>query len=53
MDALMSSLPPNVGAVLMKNIGILQVVSMFAIGAYNALETGIVTLETFKHYRGL
>lgn len=49
----MNSLPPEVGTILMQNIGILQVVSMFAIGAYNALETGIVTFDTFKHYRGL
>ncbi|KAJ5378162.1 uncharacterized protein N7496_005571 [Penicillium cataractarum] len=53
MDNVMSSLPPDVGAILWKNFGILQVVSMFAIGAYNAVETGIVALETFKHYRGL
>ncbi|KAJ5886003.1 uncharacterized protein N7473_008677 [Penicillium subrubescens] len=53
MDTIMSSLPPDIGAILMKNIGILQVVSMFAIGAYNALETGVVTFDTFKHYRGL
>ena len=26
---------------------------MFAIGAYNTLETGIVTFDTFKHYHGL
>ncbi|KAJ5433569.1 uncharacterized protein N7458_012725 [Penicillium daleae] len=53
MDNVMSSLPPDVGAILMQNIGILDVVSMFAIGAFNALETGIVTFDTFKHYRGL
>ncbi|KAF3401878.1 hypothetical protein F1880_009903 [Penicillium rolfsii] len=53
MDTVMSNLPPEVAAVFMKNIVILQVVSMFAIGAYNALETGIVTFDTFKHYRGL
>lgn len=53
MDNVLSSLPPDVGAILWNNFGILQVVSMFAIGAYNAVETGIVTLEMFKHYRGL
>ncbi|KAJ5152607.1 uncharacterized protein N7482_009085 [Penicillium canariense] len=53
MDTIMTSLPPEVGTILMQNIGIIQVVSMFAIGAYNALETGIVTFDTFKHYRGL
>lgn len=53
MDTVMSNLPPDVGMILMKNIGILQVVSMFAIGAYNALETGVVIFDTFKQYRGL
>jgi hypothetical protein len=53
MDTLMTSLPPNVGAILMENISIIQIVSMFSIGAYNALETGIVTFDTFKRYRGL
>ncbi|KZN94185.1 hypothetical protein EN45_043740 [Penicillium chrysogenum] len=41
MDTLMTSLPPNVGAILMENISIIQIVSMFSIGAYNALETAI------------
>ncbi|CAI7611527.1 unnamed protein product [Penicillium viridicatum] len=53
MDTLMTSLPPNVGAILMENISIIQIVSMFSIGTYNALETGIVTFDTFKRYRGL
>ncbi|KAJ5871112.1 uncharacterized protein N7529_003465 [Penicillium soppii] len=37
----------------MENISIIQIVSMFSIGAYNALETGIVAFDTFKHYRSL
>jgi len=37
----------------MENISILQIVSMFSIGAYNALETGIVTFDIFKHYSSL
>ena len=53
MDTLMTSLPTNVGAILMENISIIQIVSMFSIGAYNALETGIVTFDSFKRYRGL
>lgn len=53
MDTVMTSLPPQVGAILMENISIVQIVSMFSIGAYNALETGIVTFDTFKRYRGL
>ncbi|CAG8112359.1 unnamed protein product, partial [Penicillium nalgiovense] len=43
----------NVGAILMENISIIQIVSMFSIGAYKALETGIVTFDSFKRYRGL
>jgi hypothetical protein len=53
MDTIISSLPPDVGAILMKNVSIIQVVAMFSIGAYNALETAIVTFDTFKRYSGL
>jgi hypothetical protein len=53
MDTVITSLPPKVGAILMENISIIQIVSMFSIGAYNALETGIVAFDTFKHYRSL
>lgn len=53
MDTIITSLPSQVGAILMENISIIQIVSMFSIGAYNALETGIVTFDTFKNYRGL
>ncbi|KAJ5691809.1 hypothetical protein N7462_001232 [Penicillium macrosclerotiorum] len=53
MDTILNNLPPELGDTLMNNFVILEVVSMFAIRAYNALETGIVTFDTFKHYRGL
>ncbi|KAJ5626384.1 hypothetical protein N7510_002693 [Penicillium lagena] len=53
MDTVMTNLPPKVGTILMENISIIEIVSMFSIGAYNALETGIVTFDVFKHYRGL
>ncbi|KAJ5778507.1 hypothetical protein N7520_001753 [Penicillium odoratum] len=53
MDTIITSLPSDVGAILMKNVSIIQVVSMFAIGAYNAFETAIVTFDTFKRYSGL
>ena len=53
MDTVITSLPPKVSAILMDNISIIQIVSMFSIGAYNAVETGIVTFDTFKHYRSL
>ncbi|KAJ5778450.1 hypothetical protein N7520_001696 [Penicillium odoratum] len=53
MDTIITTLPPDVGAILMKNVSIIQVVSMFAIGAYNTLESAIVTFDTFKRYSGL
>jgi hypothetical protein len=37
----------------MKNIGIIQIVSMYSIGAYSALETGFFTFFFFKKYCGL
>ncbi|KAJ6016485.1 hypothetical protein N7540_011076 [Penicillium herquei] len=53
MDTVIASLPPQVGEILMNNISIIQIVSMFSIGAYNALETAFVTFEKFKHHRSL
>ena len=53
MDTVMTSLPSQVGAILMENISIIQIVSMFSIGAYNALETGIITFDSIKNYRSL
>lgn len=38
MDTVIISLLPKVGAILMENIEIIEIVSMFLIGAYNALE---------------
>ncbi|CAG8906201.1 unnamed protein product [Penicillium salamii] len=53
MDTVIISLPPKVGAILMENVSIVQIVAMFSIGAYNALETAIVAFDNFKHYRSL
>ena len=53
MDTTITNLPPNVGAILIENISIIQIISMFSIGAYNALETGIAVFDSFKRYRGL
>ena len=44
---------PSVGQFIMEHITVLEIVSMFAIAAYNALEVGIITLDCFKWYRGL
>ncbi|CEJ62492.1 hypothetical protein PMG11_10989 [Penicillium brasilianum] len=53
MDTTITNLPPNVGAILIENISIIQIISMFSIGAYNALETGIAVFDSFRRYRGL
>ncbi|KAJ5384173.1 hypothetical protein N7517_002084 [Penicillium concentricum] len=53
MDNPIISLPPDVSAVLNINFTIVQVVSMFAIGAWNSLEVVIGIFERFKRYRGL
>lgn len=53
MDIVITSLPLKVGAILIENILIIQTISMFSIGVYNALETAIVVFDTFKHYCSL
>ncbi|OQD75715.1 hypothetical protein PENDEC_c006G06987 [Penicillium decumbens] len=53
MDMYLISLPAEVGQFLMRNIAVVEVIAMFSIGAYNALEVGIATFDCFKHYRGL
>lgn len=53
MDTTMASLPPQVGAFFMENIAVIQIVSMFSIGAWNGLEVGIKTFDCFKRYRGI
>ncbi|KAJ5737293.1 uncharacterized protein N7483_002550 [Penicillium malachiteum] len=53
MDTTIASLPPQVGAILMDNIEIVEIVSMFSIGAYNALEIAFVTFDKFKRHRSL
>jgi len=53
MDTVMYCLPAGVSELLMENLVILEVVAMFSIGAYNALEVGLSTFNHFTHYRGL
>lgn len=53
MDTTLTSLPSEAGAILLANMSIVEIVSMFSIGAYNALETAIVTFDVFERYRGL
>ncbi|KAJ5087167.1 hypothetical protein N7456_010783 [Penicillium angulare] len=53
MDTMMSSLPPHMAEFLVKNIAVIEIVSMFSIGAYNALEVGLSIFNYFTHCRGL
>ncbi|KAJ5110560.1 hypothetical protein N7532_001095 [Penicillium argentinense] len=53
MDTRMPTLPPEMGEFVLKNIATVEVVAMFAIGTYSALEVGIACLDLFKRYRGL
>jgi hypothetical protein len=53
MDAEVTSLPAEVGKFIMQNITVVEIIAMFSIGSYNALEVGITTFDCFKHYRGL
>ena len=53
MDTVMAHLPSEVGTILRENIAVIEIVSMFSIGAYNALETVFITFDVVKNYRGL
>jgi hypothetical protein len=53
MDTAMANLPSEVGSILRKNIAVIEIVSMFSIGAYNALETVFITFDIVKNYRSL
>ncbi|KAJ5117400.1 hypothetical protein N7448_011032 [Penicillium atrosanguineum] len=53
MDTAMANLPSEVGTILRENIAVIEIVSMFSIGAYNALETVFITFDVVKNYRSL
>lgn len=53
MDTVISSLPSQVSAILMGNFGVVEVLAMFSIGAFTALEVVLSIFERFKRYRGL
>jgi hypothetical protein len=53
MDTIINSLPSHVSDLLMSNFTIVEIVAMFSIGAYNALEVVMSLFEGFKKYRGL
>ncbi|KAJ5144441.1 hypothetical protein N7526_001949 [Penicillium atrosanguineum] len=51
MDTVMAKLPSEVGTILRENIAVIEIVSMFSIGAYNALETVFITFDIVQNYR--
>ena len=51
MDAVMAKLPSEVGTNLEEHIAIIEIVSMFSIGAYNALETVFIMFKMVQNYR--
>lgn len=53
MDTVMPKLPSEVGTNLRENIAVIGIVSMFSIGAYNALETVFITFDIVKNHRSL
>lgn len=53
MDNPMSNLSPEASALFLSNMGTVQIVSMFAISAWSAIEVIIAVFETFQKYRGL
>lgn len=53
MDTVLNTMPKGVGDYLMENITVLEIVSMFSIGAYNAVEVGLSTFNCFTQYRGM
>ncbi|KAJ6126374.1 hypothetical protein N7523_001986 [Penicillium sp. IBT 18751x] len=53
MDTAMAHLPSEVGITIRENIAVIGIVSMFSIGAYNALETVFITFDIVQNYRSL
>ena len=53
MDTVMANSPSEVGTILKENIAIIEIVSMFSVGVYNALETVFITFDIVKNYRSL
>ncbi|KAI3280689.1 hypothetical protein DTO003C3_9381 [Penicillium roqueforti] len=53
MDTAIAYLPSEIGTILRENIAVIEIVSIFSIGAYNALETVFITFDTVKNYRSL
>lgn len=53
MKTVMANLPSEVGAILRENISVIAIVSVFSLGAYNALEPVLITLHCQKLSRFL
>jgi hypothetical protein len=49
----MANLPSEVGSILRESIAAIEIVSMFSIGVYNALETVIIIFHIAKNYCSL
>ncbi|KAJ5979820.1 hypothetical protein N7481_007118 [Penicillium waksmanii] len=47
------ALPPEIAKMLRENLVIVEVIIMYTIGAFTALEVGISSLNLFKRHRGL
>lgn len=53
MDTVISSLPRQVSEILMGSFSVVEILAMFAIAAFTALEVILSIFERFKRYRGL
>ncbi|KAJ5508083.1 hypothetical protein N7527_010226 [Penicillium freii] len=53
MDNPMNNLSPEASRLFIANMGTVQIVSMFAISAWNGLEVVVAIFEKFKKYRGI
>jgi hypothetical protein len=53
MDTSMSSLPKEVSELLLSNIVIVEILALFSIGAFGAVEVILAVFEQFKKYKGL
>jgi hypothetical protein len=49
----MAKVPLEVGTILRENIAVIEIVSMFSIGAYNILETVFIAFDVVKNCRSL
>ncbi|OQD89981.1 hypothetical protein PENANT_c002G08529 [Penicillium antarcticum] len=53
MDTVIVSLPQPAADIFVSNVSIVETISMFAIGAFMAVDVALSTFNQFKRYRGL